>query len=119
MNTYTLSRTIEEKIARILAKPNGPNRADQQFIDKWLDEISVQQKRAERLACAEAYPIVTESFLRKRNRIKESVNRLDDYKNKKGNKKKVRHPSKFKRWKGVLCITIFMYKTIRVFYFTN
>lgn len=97
------SSAITEKISSFMKQPNGPTKKQQELIDRWLDQISAQQKRAERLARADENPIDIEPVLRKKNRIKQKANSLDDYKNTKGNKQKVRHPSKFKRWKGVLC----------------
>lgn len=85
----------------ILSKDRPPTRSEQRFIDQYLDTISSTQKHQERLARAEAYEYPIDRMLSKKNRINKKANRLSDYKNKKGNKERVRHPSKFKRLEGV------------------
>ncbi len=107
-----LISALGEKISKFVNQPHGPTKKQQVLIDQWLDQISGELKRVERLARSEKHSVDIEPILRKKNRIKQKANRLDDYKNIKGNKEKVRHPSKYKRWKGVFCIR----KLLQLFY---
>lgn len=104
------SEETEKRIHEILSKPTPPTPKEQRFIDNYLDRVRGELKRKERLERAESYEIDTEHFLSKRNRIHKRANRLSDYKNTKGNKERVRHPSKFKRLEGVFITSLLFYE---------
>lgn len=100
MNTAATEKRIQE----ILSKTTAPTKSEQRFIDQYLDQIRGEQRRQERLARAEQYEYSIDHIISKKNRIAKKTNRLSDYKNTKGNKERVRHPSKFKRLEGVFFI---------------
>lgn len=94
----------KNEIHKILNRSSPPTVKEQKFIDAYLEQISAEEKRQERLKKILNDEISTEHCLRKRNRIKAKHNELSDYKNKTGNKDKVRHPHKFKRMRAFLLL---------------
>lgn len=101
---------IEQKIQEILSRTISPTKNEQQFIDQYLDQVCDKQRHQERLARAEQYEYNIDHIISKKNRITTKINRLSDYKNTKGNKEHVRHPSKFKRLEGVFISTFLFYE---------